>query len=29
MSDHYVDLKKGEADVALRSGDTVDNQLVG
>lgn len=29
MSDHYVDLNKGEADVALRSGDTVDNQLVG
>ena len=29
MSDHYVDLRKGEADVALRSGDTVDNQLVG
>lgn len=29
MSDHYVDLGKGEADVALRSGDTVDNQLVG
>jgi DNA-binding transcriptional LysR family regulator len=29
MSDHYVDLAKGEADVALRSGDTVDNQLVG
>jgi DNA-binding transcriptional LysR family regulator len=29
MSDHYVDLAKGEADVALRSGDTVDNQLIG
>ena len=29
MSDHYVDLGKGEADVAFRSGDTVDNQLVG
>ena len=29
MSDHYVDLRKGEADVALRSGDTVDNQLTG
>jgi DNA-binding transcriptional LysR family regulator len=29
MSDHYVDLNKGEADVALRSGDTVDNQLIG
>lgn len=29
MSDHYVDLRKGEADVALRSGDTVDNELVG
>ena len=29
MSDHYVDLNKGEADVALRSGDTQDNQLVG
>jgi molybdate transport repressor ModE-like protein len=29
MSDHYVDLGKGEADIALRSGDTVDNQLVG
>ena len=29
MSDHYVDLGKGEADVALRSGDTVDNQLIG
>lgn len=29
MSDRYVDLAKGEADVALRSGDTVDNALVG
>ena len=29
MSDHYVDLRKGEADVALRSGDTVDNALIG
>lgn len=29
MSDHYVDLARGEADVALRSGDTVDNQLIG
>ena len=29
MSDRYLDLGKGEADVALRSGDTVDNQLVG
>ncbi|MDB5889423.1 MAG: hypothetical protein JWP47_254 [Polaromonas sp.] len=29
MSDHYVDLNNGEADVALRSGDTVDSQLVG
>ena len=29
MSDHYLDLARGEADVALRSGDTVDNQLVG
>ena len=29
MSDHYVDLKKGEADVAFRSGDTQDNLLVG
>lgn len=28
-TDHYVDLTQGEADVALRSGDTVDNQLVG
>lgn len=29
MSDHYVDLAKGDADVALRSGDTVDSNLVG
>jgi DNA-binding transcriptional LysR family regulator len=29
MSDRYLDLGKGEADVALRSGDTVDNRLVG
>jgi len=29
MSDHYIDLRKGEADVALRSGDTVDNLLIG
>lgn len=29
MSDKYLDLTKGEADVALRSGDTVDNELVG
>lgn len=29
MSDRYLDLGKGEADVALRSGDTVDNELVG
>ncbi len=29
MSDRYIDLGKGEADVALRSGDTIDNQLVG
>lgn len=29
MSDHYVDLGKGEADVAFRSGDTVDNALIG
>lgn len=29
MSDRYLDLRKGEADVALRSGDTVDLQLVG
>ncbi|WP_299841675.1 LysR family transcriptional regulator [uncultured Jannaschia sp.] len=29
LSDHYVDLLKGEADVALRSGDTDANVLVG
>jgi DNA-binding transcriptional LysR family regulator len=29
MSDKYLDLMKGEADVALRSGDTQDNELVG
>ena len=29
MSDKYVDLHKGEADVALRSGDTDDGDLVG
>jgi DNA-binding transcriptional LysR family regulator len=29
MSDRYVDLTKGEADVALRSGDTDDGELVG
>lgn len=29
MSDKYLDLAKGEADVALRSGDTVDEELVG
>jgi DNA-binding transcriptional LysR family regulator len=29
MSDKYVDLMKGEADVALRSGDTEDGELVG
>ena len=29
MSDKYVDLAKGEADVALRSGDTDDGALVG
>ncbi len=29
MSDRYVDLAKGEADVALRSGDTDDDELVG
>jgi DNA-binding transcriptional LysR family regulator len=28
-SDRYLDLKKGEADVALRSGDTDDDELVG
>lgn len=29
MSDKYLDLTKGEVDVALRSGDTEDNALVG
>lgn len=29
MSDKYLDLAKGDADVALRSGDTDDNVLVG
>jgi len=29
MSDKYLDLAKGEVDVALRSGDTDDNKLVG
>jgi DNA-binding transcriptional LysR family regulator len=29
MSDKYIDLSKGEADVALRSGDTDDADLVG
>jgi DNA-binding transcriptional LysR family regulator len=29
ITDHYVDLAQGEADVALRSGDTVDNKLIG
>ncbi|HEX6019198.1 MAG TPA: LysR family transcriptional regulator [Burkholderiaceae bacterium] len=29
MSDRYIDLEKGEADVALRSGDTDDGELVG
>jgi DNA-binding transcriptional LysR family regulator len=29
MSDKYLDLAKGDADVALRSGDTDDNELVG
>jgi DNA-binding transcriptional LysR family regulator len=29
LSDHYIDLVKGEADVALRSGDTDANVLVG
>src|SRR5919109_2603192 len=29
MSDKYIDLSKGEADVALRSGDTDDAELVG
>lgn len=29
MSDKYIDLAKGDADVALRSGDTDDGELVG
>ena len=29
MNDRYLDLAKGEADVALRSGDTVDGELIG
>jgi DNA-binding transcriptional LysR family regulator len=29
MSDKYIDLMKGEADVAFRSGDTDDSELVG
>jgi DNA-binding transcriptional LysR family regulator len=29
MSDRYLDISKGEADLALRSGDTDDNELVG
>jgi len=29
MSDRYLDLARGEADVALRSGDTADDELVG
>ncbi|MBC8057027.1 MAG: LysR family transcriptional regulator [Rhizobiales bacterium] len=29
MSDRYLDLKKGDADVALRSGDTDDAELLG
>ena len=29
MSDRYLDLAKGEADVALRSGDTDDGELIG
>ena len=29
MSDKYLDISKGDADVALRSGDTADNVLVG
>ncbi len=29
MSDRYLDLMKGEADIALRSGDTDDGELVG
>ena len=29
MSDRYLDLKQGDADVALRSGDTEDDELLG
>jgi DNA-binding transcriptional LysR family regulator len=29
MSDRYLDLKRGEVDIALRSGDTEDAELVG
>jgi DNA-binding transcriptional LysR family regulator len=29
MSDKYLDLSKGDVDIALRSGDTDDNELVG
>ncbi len=29
LNDHYVDLAKGEADIALRSGDSEDSVLVG
>ena len=29
MSDKYMDLRKGDADIALRSGDTDDGELVG
>lgn len=29
MSDRYLDLMKGEADIALRSGDTDDGELIG
>ncbi len=29
MSDRYLDISKGDADIALRSGDTEDNELVG
>ena len=29
MSDKYLDLAKGDVDVALRSGDTEDNELIG
>jgi len=29
MSDKYLDITRGDADVALRSGDTVDDELVG